>query len=174
MYSSQRALSFLPELKRNKFAWDILNQSHRFSMFWKNASASDIGWLNTTFVCCFLWRNRELVSPRSYVRERSLVMFRSRQLHVVWNILWRRIFFLPGNFSTGEFFCRGIFRVLTRIELKFIGFKYEAWISCCCSVKLRHTPLARSHSLACANTCGGWVSWINYFFIASSLNQSVT
>ena len=126
MYSSQRALSFLPELKRNKFAWDILNQSHRFSMFWKNASASDIGWLNTTFVCCFLWRNRELVSPRSYVRGRSLVMFRSRQLHVVWNILvtikqtyhwshvvvdffWRRIFFLPGNFSTGEFFCRGIF-----------------------------------------------------------------
>ena len=35
MYSSQRALSFLPELKRNEFAWDILNQSHRFSMFWK-------------------------------------------------------------------------------------------------------------------------------------------
>ena len=82
--------------------------------------------------------------------------------------------FLPGNFSAGEFLFRGIFRVLTRIELKFIGFKYEAWISCCCSVKLRHTPLARSHSLACANTCGGWVSWINYFFIASSLNQSVT
>ena len=29
MYSSQRALSFLPELKRDKFAWDIRTpQSH--------------------------------------------------------------------------------------------------------------------------------------------------
>ena len=75
MYSSQRALSFLPELKRNKFAWDILNQSHRFSMFWKNASTGDICSLNTTFECCFIWRNKQRAgSPRSHVRGRSLVI----------------------------------------------------------------------------------------------------
>ena len=59
MYSSQRALSFLPELKRNKFAWDILNQSHRLFMFWKNASTFDICWLNTTCSCWQLWRNKQ-------------------------------------------------------------------------------------------------------------------
>ena len=125
MYSSQRALSFLPELKRNKFAWDILNQSHRFPMFWKNALASDIGWLNTKFVCCFLWRNSKLVSPRSLVRRRSLKCFahlnstwfeiylsRCKQTyhwsHVVVDFFWRRIFFCQGIFYRGIFY-RGIF-----------------------------------------------------------------
>ena len=73
MYSSQRALSFLPELKRNKFAWDILNQSHRFSMFWKNASTGNIGWLNTTFVCYFLWRNKQRAVFSSLVRSREVI-----------------------------------------------------------------------------------------------------
>ena len=73
MYSSQRAISFLPELKRNRFAWDILNQSHRFSMFWKNASTTDIGWLNTTFACCFIWRSKQRAGFSSLVCSREVI-----------------------------------------------------------------------------------------------------
>ena len=73
MYSSQRALSFLPELKWNKFAWDILNQLRRFSMFWKNASTGDICSLNTTFECCFIWRNKQRARFSSLARSMEVI-----------------------------------------------------------------------------------------------------
>ena len=191
MYSSQRALSFLPELKRNKFAWDILNQSHRFPMFWKNALASDIGWLNTKFVCCFLWRNSKLVSPRSLVRRRSLKCFahlnstwfeiylsRCKQTyhwsHVVVDFFWRRIFFcqgiflpvnfLPGNFSAGEFFASSQ-ESSSSSSVSNLGLEYYVVVPW--SYDTLH-----SLPLTCANTYDGLTSWINYFFIASPLNQS--
>ena len=90
MYSSQRALSFLSELKRNEFAWDILNQSHSFSMFWKNALTSDICCLNKTFhLYPYDVVNREVVFTCSLVRGRSLVMF-SLLLLCVSHLWWRR------------------------------------------------------------------------------------
>ena len=122
MYSSQRTLSFLPELKRNKFAWDILNQLRRFSVFWKNALTGDICSLNTTFECCFIWRNKQRAGFSSLVRSREVISDVSltstpRGLKYTCHDVNKHIIGVMSSstssdeeyFSAREFFYRGIF-----------------------------------------------------------------